>query len=128
MLDVHDVGPAVAQSIRNFFDEAHNREVVEQLRAGGVHWEEHAPAADRRVAAGAFAGKTVVLTGTLSGMSRDEAKEKLEAAGAKVAGSVSRKTDFVIAGLEAGSKLDKAQELGVAVIDESTFIAMLADG
>ena len=128
LLDVHDVGPAVAQSIRNFFDEAHNREVVEQLRAGGVHWEEHAPAADRRVAAGAFAGKTVVLTGTLSGMSRDEAKEKLEAAGAKVAGSVSRKTDFVIAGLEAGSKLDKAQELGVAVIDESTFIAMLADG
>lgn len=126
LLEVNDVGPIVAESLRNFFDEPHNREVVEQLRACGVRWEESEPAANARNVAGAFAGKTVVLTGTLTGMTRDEAKEKLEAAGAKVAGSVSKKTDFVIAGLEAGSKLDKAQELGVAVIDEAQLNAMLS--
>jgi DNA ligase (NAD+) len=126
LLEVNDVGPIVAESLRNFFDEPHNREVVEQLRACGVRWQESEPAANVRAVAGAFAGKTVVLTGTLTGMSRDEAKEKLEAAGAKVAGSVSKKTDFVIAGLEAGSKLDKAQELGVAVIDEAQLNAMLS--
>jgi DNA ligase (NAD+) len=126
LLAVNDVGPIVAQSIRSFFDEPHNREVVEQLRAGGVRWTESEPAAHGRSAAGPFAGKTVVLTGTLTGMSRDEAKEKLEAAGAKVSGSVSKKTDFVIAGVEAGSKLDKAQELGVAVLDEARFLAILS--
>ncbi|MBL0123262.1 MAG: NAD-dependent DNA ligase LigA [Betaproteobacteria bacterium] len=126
LLEVNDVGPIVAESLRNFFDEPHNREVVEQLRACGVRWAESEPAANARNVAGAFAGKTVVLTGTLTGMTRDEAKEKLEAAGAKVAGSVSKKTDFVIAGLEAGSKLDKAQELGVAVIDEAQLNAMLS--
>ena len=125
LLEVNDVGPVVAQSIRRFFDEPHNREVVEQLRACGVQWKESEPKAVPNVATGAFAGKTVVLTGTLTGMSRDEAKEKLEVAGAKIAGSVSKKTDFVIAGLEAGSKLDKAQELGVTVIDEAQFVAML---
>ena len=126
LLEVNDVGPIVAQSIRTFFDEPHNREVVEQLRAGGVRWIESEPATHGGAAAGAFAGKTVVLTGTLAGMSRDEAKEKLEAAGAKVAGSVSKKTDFVLAGLEAGSKLDKAQELGITVLDEARFVAMLS--
>ncbi len=121
--NVNDVGPVVAQSIRNFFDEPHNREVIAQLRACGIVWQEH----DGVIAAasGVFAGKTVVLTGTLQSMSRDEAKEKLEQRGAKVAGSVSKKTDFVVAGAEAGSKLDKANELGVRVLDEPAFLAML---
>ena len=126
LLEVHDVGPVVAQSMRKFFDEPHNREVIEQLRTGGVTWSEFEPTANAVDATGALAGKTVVLTGTLTSMSRDEAKEKLEAAGAKVAGSVSKKTDFVIAGLEAGSKLDKAKELGVAVLDEAQLVAMLS--
>ncbi len=125
LLEVNDVGPVVAESLRKFFDQPHNREVVEQLRAGGVHWKEHEPAAVTGPSEGPFAGKTVVLTGTLSGMSRDEAKEKLEALGAKVSGSVSKKTDYVIAGEEAGSKLDKARELGVAVLDEQQFLALL---
>lgn len=130
LLEVNDVGPVVAQSIRRFFDERHNREVVEQLRACGVAWPEHAGQARAEESTGAalspFAGKTVVLTGTLAGMSRDEAKERLEAAGAKVAGSVSKKTDFVVAGEEAGSKLDKARELGVRVLDEAEFLSLLA--
>ncbi|MCE2989441.1 MAG: NAD-dependent DNA ligase LigA [Burkholderiales bacterium] len=124
LLEVNDVGPVVAQSIRRFFDEPHNREVVEQLRACGVHWTESEPSAST-IVRGAFAGKTVVLTGTLPTLSREEAKERLEAAGAKVAGSVSKKTDYVIAGGEAGSKLDKAQELGIAVLDEESFLRLL---
>ncbi len=122
--NVNDVGPVVAQSVRKFFDEPHNREVVEQLRACGLTWAEHDGIANH-VATGPFAGKTVVLTGTLQSMSRDEAREKLEARGAKIAGSVSKKTDFVVAGTEAGSKLDKATELAVRVLDESTFLSML---
>ena len=136
LLLVNDVGPVVAQSLRHFFDELHNREVVEQLRAGGIVWAEQTmsikeadanTALDNAKALGLFAGKTVVLTGTLPTLSREDAKEQLEAAGAKVAGSVSKKTDFVIAGAEAGSKLVKAVELGVAVIDEAQLIEMLAD-
>jgi DNA ligase (NAD+) len=123
LLRVNDVGPVVAQSIRQFFDQPHNREVVEQLRACGIVWTEGAP--QHAAADHAFSGKTVVLTGTLSSMSRDEAKDRLEALGAKVAGSVSKKTDYVIAGTEAGSKLDKAQALGVTVLDESGFLALL---
>ena len=138
LLEVHDVGPVVAQSIRQFFDEPHNREVVEQLRACKVTWPEtqiehgrasqgeNAPVGNPGEDLGLFNGKTVVLTGTLAAMSRDEAKDKLEALGAKVSGSVSKKTDFVIAGTEAGSKLDKAVELGVAVLDEAEFLALLA--
>ena len=124
LLQVNDVGPVVAESLRRFFDESHNREVVEQLRACGIAWAEHDGAAVQTLD-GPFAGKTVVLTGTLASMSRDDAKEKLEARGAKVSGSVSKKTDFVIAGDEAGSKLDKANELGVTVLDEAKFIEML---
>jgi DNA ligase (NAD+) len=124
LLAVRDVGPVVAQSIRQFFDEPHNREVVEQLRACGVVWDEHDGQAPMPQS-GPFVGKTVVLTGALTAMSRDEAKEKLEGLGAKVAGSVSKKTDFVVAGAEAGSKLDRAQELGVVVLDEATFLQML---
>jgi DNA ligase (NAD+) len=118
-----DVGPVVAESIAGFFRERHNREVIEQLRAAGVRWKEGARA--RAATAGAFAGKIVVLTGTLGSMTRDEAKERVEAAGGKVTGSVSKKTDFVVAGAEAGSKLDKALELGLAVLDEDKFLEML---
>jgi DNA ligase (NAD+) len=125
LLEVNDVGPVVASSLQTFFDQAHNREVVEQLRASGVRWEEGEPAA--RVPR-PLAGKTFVITGTLPTLSRDEAKDKLEAAGAKVAGSVSKKTDCVVAGAEAGSKLDKAQALGVKVIDEEGLLAILENG
>jgi DNA ligase (NAD+) len=118
-----DVGPVVAESIAGFFRERHNREVVEQLRAAGVAWSESAPV--EKPSAGPFTGKIVVLTGTLAAMSRDEAKEKIEALGGKVTGSVSKKTDFVIAGEEAGSKLDKAKELGVTVLDEGKFLKLL---
>jgi DNA ligase (NAD+) len=123
LLEVSDVGPIVAQSIRTFFEQPHNREVVEQLRACGVTWEEGEPAAR---APQPLSGKTFVITGTLPTLSRDEAKDKVEAAGGKVAGSVSKKTDFVVAGEEAGSKLVKAQTLGVPVIDEAALLAMLA--
>jgi DNA ligase (NAD+) len=118
-----DVGPVVAESIAAFFRERHNREVVHQLRAAGVRWTEGSGA--RPAASGPFAGKIVVLTGTLAAVGRDEAKESIEAAGGKVTGSVSKKTDFVVAGDEAGSKLDKARELGVAVLDEAAFLKML---
>ena len=120
LLGVNDVGPIVAKSLRTFFDQPHNREVVEQLRACGVTWQEGEPAA---VTPKPLTGKTFVITGTLPTLSRDQAKDMLEAAGAKVAGSVSKKTDYLLAGADAGSKLDKARELGVAVIDE----AMLGD-
>jgi len=125
LLQVNDVGPVVAQSIRTFFDQPHNREVVEQLRAAGVSWPEGEPA---ERAPQPLLGKTFVLTGTFPTLKRDEAKAMLEAAGAKVAGSVSKKTDYVVAGEEAGSKLDKAQELGVAVIDEAQMLALLGTG
>ena len=123
LLEVNDVGPVVAQSLRTFFDQPHNREVVEQLRACGVRWEEGDALAQTPKP---LAGKTFVLTGTFPTMGRDQAKELLEAAGAKVAGSVSKKTDYVVAGAEAGSKLTKAQELGVAVLDEAGMLALLA--
>jgi len=127
-LGIRHVGEATAkelarQSIRTFFEQPHNREVVEQLRACGVTWEEGEPAAR---APQPLSGKTFVITGTLPTLSRDEAKDKVEAAGGKVAGSVSKKTDYVVAGEEAGSKLAKAQALGVPVIDEAALLAMLA--
>ena len=123
LLEVNDVGPIVAQSIRTFFEQPHNREVVEQLRACGVTWQEGEPAA---VAFKSLSGKTFVITGTSPSLSRDEAKDRIEVAGGKVAGSVSKKTDFVVAGAEAGSKLLKAQELGVAIIDEAALLLLLA--
>ncbi len=125
LLAVADVGPIVAKSIRTFFDQAHNREVVEQLRACGVSWPEGEPAP---VAAQPLSGQTFVLTGTLPTLGREEAKALIEAAGGKVAGSVSKKTSFVVAGTEAGSKLDKARELGVAVLDEDQLKEMLDGG
>lgn len=123
LLEVADVGPIVASSLRTFFDQPHNREVVEQLRACGLTWPEGPPA---QQSPKPLTGKTFVITGTLPTLGRDQAKDLLEAAGAKVAGSVSKKTDYVLAGAEAGSKLDKARELGVAVIDEAQMQALLA--
>jgi DNA ligase (NAD+) len=126
LLEVPDVGPIVANSIHTFFAQPHNREVVEQLRAVGIAWEEHEGAASApRPQVEGVTGKTFVLTGTLPTLSREEAKERIEAAGGKVSGSVSKKTDCVVAGEEAGSKLTKAQELGIAVIDEARLLALL---
>jgi DNA ligase (NAD+) len=122
LLQVRDVGPVVAESIHTFFAQPHNREVVEQLRACGVHWPDEATAPS---VPQVLAGKILVLTGTLPTLTRDQAKAMIEAAGGKVSGSVSKKTDYVVAGAEAGSKLDKAQELGVAVIDEAGLQALL---
>ncbi len=120
LLQVNDVGPVVAKSLLSFFSEAHNREVVEQLLASGIELEVETSTINPELV-----GKTFVLTGTLPTMSRDEAKALLGKAGAKVAGSVSAKTHYVVAGADAGSKLEKAQELGVAVIDEAQMLALL---
>ncbi len=125
LLEVADVGPIVAQSVRTFFDQPHNREVVEQLRACGLTWAEGEPAA---TAPKPLSGMTFVITGTLPTLSRDQARDLLESAGAKVAGSVSKKTSYVVAGEEAGSKLVKAQELGIAVLDEAALQALLRAG
>jgi DNA ligase (NAD+) len=124
LLAVNDVGPTVAQSIRTFFEQAHNREVVAQLRACGIHWPALEASADTPKP---FAGLTFVITGTLPTLGRDAAKELIEASGAKVSGSVSKKTSYLLAGLDAGSKLARAQELGVAVIDEATLRQILED-
>lgn len=124
LLHVPDVGPVVAQSIHDFFAEPHNREVVRQLRALGVNWEEQDGTASQELP---LAGKTFVLTGSLASMTRDAAKSRLEALGAKVAGSVSKKTTVVVAGAEAGSKLDKARELKVPVWDEAELLAKLKE-
>ena len=126
LLEVPDVGPIVAQSVHDFFNQPHHREMVEQLRAAGLEW----PAIE---ATGSdvprpLLGKTLVLTGTLPTLGRDEAKALIEAAGGKVSGSVSKKTTWVVAGEEAGSKLDKARDLGVAVVDEAGLRQLLAEG
>jgi len=120
LLTVKDVGPVVADSILSFMQETHNREVIEQLLASGMQLS-----VEKKVISAAVAGKTFVLTGTFPSLSRDQAKDLLEKAGAKVAGSVSKKTDYVVAGTDAGSKLTKAEELGVTVIDEQAMIALL---
>ena len=122
---VPDVGPIVAASIVAFFSESHNREIIAQLLAAGLHWTDGEPADSGPKL---LAGKTLVLTGTLPTLKRDDAKAMIEAAGGKVAGSVSKKTDFVVAGEEAGSKLEKAMELGVAVIDEAELLKLLELG
>ncbi len=116
-----EVGPKVAHSIRRFFDEPRNLELLERLRAAGLTFTHK----KRRVEGGPLQGKTLVLTGTLPEWSREEAKERIEAAGGKVSGSVSKKTSYVVAGEEAGSKLDKARELGVPVIDEAQLRELL---
>ncbi len=122
LLQVADVGPVVAQSLRTFFDQAHNREVVEQLRACGLTWTEGAPQGRLDLP---LAGQTYVITGTLPSLSREQAQDMLEQAGAKVAGSVSKKTTAVVAGEAAGSKLEKAQSLGIPVLDEAALLQLL---
>ncbi len=122
LLQVRDVGPVVAQSLRTFFDQAHNREVIEQLRACGLHWPEQEAVAGAQLP---LAGRTYVLTGTLPTLTRDQAQAMLEAAGAKVAGSVSKKTHGVIAGADAGSKLEKALSLGIPVLDEQGLLSLV---
>lgn len=123
LLAVPDVGPVVAARIRSFFDEAHNRDVIDALQNSGVHWPETEP--QQNPTDGPLSGKTFVLTGTLSIMTRDEAKQKIQARGGKVTGSVSKKTDFVVHGEKPGSKLAKAQNLEVATLDESAFKKLL---
>jgi DNA ligase (NAD+) len=124
LLEVPDVGPVVAHSVHSFFANSLNREAVEQLRAAGIHW----PESEGRAETGHLPlnGKTLVLTGTFPTLGRDEATALIEAAGGKVSGSVSKKTSYVVAGEAAGSKLDKAQALGVPVLDEAGLRALLA--
>ena len=119
---VPDVGPIVAQSVVQFFAEPHNLEVIARLHDAGVRY---LPIAARPAIAAVVAGRSFVLTGTLPGMSREDAKMRIEAAGGRVVGSVSKKTDFVVAGKDAGSKLEKAQSLGIRVIDEQQLLALL---
>ncbi|MBA1148932.1 NAD-dependent DNA ligase LigA [Ectothiorhodospiraceae bacterium WFHF3C12] len=121
LIEVPDIGPVVAQSIAHFFAEPHNQEVIDGLRRAGVQWE--AVAGARKDAP--LAGRTFVLTGSLEEMTREEAKERLQALGGKVTGSVSKKTDYVIAGADPGSKLDKAERLGLTVLDEAGFRRLL---
>jgi DNA ligase (NAD+) len=120
LLQVMDIGPVVARSIRQFFDEPHNRQVIEDLVKAGMRWPKVEPAPRP-----AGQVKSFVLTGTLGGMTREEARAAIEARGHKVAGSVSKKTDFVVAGADAGSKLEKARALGVRILEEKEFIEML---
>jgi DNA ligase (NAD+) len=133
---VPDIGPVVAQSIADFLAERHNLEVIEQLRACGVRWKENggtwraamvAQDGTGGLHANGVAGKTFVLTGTLPNLAREDAKEKIEAAGGKVRGTVSKKTDYVVAGADPGSKYDKAVELEVAVLDEEGFLRLLGN-
>ena len=121
LIEIEDVGPIVAHHVVTFFHQAHNREVIDRLLDAGIDWPEEKKQASDSV----LSGKTIVLTGTLEQLSRSEAKEKLLALGAKVAGSVSKNTDYVVAGRDAGSKLNKAESLGINVIDETTLINWL---
>ncbi len=123
LLMVNDVGPVVAESITNFFSEAHNQAVIAELLAAGISWAE---TDGKQSGTGKLLGKTFVLTGTLPNLSRDDAKEMIETAGGKVSGSVSKKTNYVVVGSDAGSKLDKAQELGIAMLDESALLELLS--
>ncbi len=121
LIEIEDVGPIVAHHVVTFFQQTHNCEVIERLLKAGINW----PAEQQRVSDSELSGKTIVLTGTLEQLSRSEAKEKLLALGAKVAGSVSKNTDFVVAGRDSGSKLNKAESLGITVVDETTLINWL---
>jgi len=117
---VEEVGPRISFSIAEFFARRANRELIEHLKAAGV-----VMTAEKKQRTTQLAGLTFVLTGTLPSLSRDEAKAKIEAAGGKVTGSVSKKTNYVVAGADAGSKLDKAQELKVPVLDEEGLLKFL---
>ena len=123
--EVDEVGPRIAASVRAFFESDRNRELLARLRKAGLRLEEAAPAEPAQPGSSNLAGKTFVLTGTLSGMTRDEARARIEAAGGRVTGSVSGKTDYVVAGDSPGSKRRKAEQLGVAVIDEAGLVALV---
>lgn len=120
---VPDVGPVVAKHIRGFFSEQHNQQIISRLLAAGIHWPEQ----ELSGAGNALQGRTFVLTGTLTSMTRDEARERLQSLGARVSGSVSKKTDYVVAGEEAGSKLQKARELGIEILEETALLKLLGD-
>jgi DNA ligase (NAD+) len=122
LVAVPDIGPKVAESIRAFFAEQQNRELIERLRKAGLQFEEAAP----RQTGGHLTGKTFVLTGSLEKYTREQAQRLIEDAGGKVTSSVSRKTDYVVAGADPGSKLEKARSLGVTVLDEAAFEALLS--
>jgi DNA ligase (NAD+) len=121
---VHGIGPSMAEDIHRFFRQKHNREVIDALRRAGVHWPATAP---RSRGSQALAGKTFVLTGGLASMTRDEARRALKALGARVSEGVSKKTDYVVAGEDPGSKLERARELGVEVLDERALVRLLRD-
>jgi DNA ligase (NAD+) len=122
LTECEDIGEVIAQSLVQWYGDSRNRDLIERLRKAGLNFksELYQP----RAAAGLFAGKTFVLTGTLPNLKREEAAAKIEALGGKVSGSVSKKTDYVVAGEEAGSKLDKAQKLGVKIIDEAELLRL----
>jgi DNA ligase (NAD+) len=119
LLQVRDIGPIVAQSIVDFFTENHNREVIERLRASGISWEESTGTASEPANISAISGKTFVLTGTLPNMTREDAKAQIEKLGGKVTGSVSKNTDYLIAGSDPGSKYEKGVKLGITILDEN---------
>jgi DNA ligase (NAD+) len=122
-----EIGPVLAESVRSWFDEPRNRQLIDRLRAAGVRMEVPADERAARGQEGPLTGKTYVLTGTLESMSRDQATSAIERLGGKVAGSVSKKTTAVIVGADAGSKAEKARELGVTTLDEAGFIALIDD-
>jgi len=124
LLQVADVGPVVASNLLAFFHEPHNRDVITSLQKLGVQWPDVAAMVDRPQP---LAGKTFVLTGTMETMARTEAKSQLQALGAKVTGSVSKKTSYVVVGVDPGSKRDKAEKLGVTLLDEAAFTALLTE-
>ena len=121
LIEIPDIGEVIARSVISYFENIKNIRLIDELREAGVNLVYK----KKNLVNGVFAHKVVVLTGTLEKMTRDEAKAKIEALGGNCTGSVSKKTDFVIAGVEAGSKLDKAQKLGVTVLDEETFLNMI---
>ena len=121
--EVPDVGPVVARNIRAYFESSENRTLLERLLASGIHW----PAVERPVSVGHFAGKSFVLTGTLAAMTREAARDAIVQRGGKVSGSVSKKTDYLVAGADPGSKLTKARDLGVAVLDEEALVDLLKE-
>lgn len=127
LTSVPNVGPIAAASLRNWLASDAGRETIQMLQAAGVDTSSHEYGKSVQVGDTPFAGKTIVLTGTLEAFTRDELKARLESLGAKVTGSVSKKTDLVIAGEEAGSKLDKATALGVTVWDEAQLLQALGD-
>jgi DNA ligase (NAD+) len=119
---VSDVGPVVAESIAHFFNEKHNTDIIKKLQKAGIHWQDIDVDLDKPQP---LQGQTFVVTGTLSDMTRDEARQALESLGAKVTGSVSKKTDYVVVGENPGSKATKAEELGVEILDEGDFKKLL---